>query len=137
MPSPSGSRRWFTYTDDEGNAWSVQLDESTYENTVLGFGQTLDSDALTNRRYLQVSHPGSIEPRYVLCRQQDGATPGRSQKFFIGSQTTTPWTGGTILSINGVTYSITSKVGEVRNYPPTVDTGLTDGDVDDLTPAAP
>lgn len=133
----NGSRRNFSYTSDDGLDYVVSLDESTYETAALGFGQAPTAAAVSARRFLNVSQSRPIEPRYILTVQQDGDADlvGRRQKFFVGNLSATPWATGTIVVVGGVTYAITAKIGEKRYLPPTVDTALLDGDVDDQTPA--
>jgi len=130
----TGSRRAFTYTDDNGDEWICKIDETTGESGSLGFGQQPSAAALTANRYLRMSGKFPIEPRYVLCVQQDGDTIGRRQKFYVGTNTSTAWGGAKILTVDGVTYEITAKVGEVRHYLPSTDTGLDDGDDDTVAP---
>lgn len=133
----TGSRRQFTYTDDENLEWNMSLDESIYETGALGFGQDISAAAQSNGRYLKASNRGlPLEPRYILCTQQDGDTPGRKQKFFVGRNDATPWGGAKIVVVEGVTYAITAKIGEKRFSLPTVDTGLLDGDQDDQVAVA-
>lgn len=125
-----GSRRNFTYTDDEGTEWVCQLDEGTGEAGGLGFGQQPTAAALTDKRFLKMTGTFPLKPRYINTVQQGGATPGRRQKFFVGSNTAGVWGGATIVVVEGVTYQITSKVGEVRFLLSGIDTGLDDGDDD-------
>lgn len=132
----NGSRRDFTYTSDDGLGYVVNLDESIYETGALGFGQAPTAAAVSARRFLQATAKRPLEMRYILCVQQDGDPNlvGRRQKFYVGANTATPWNTGTIVVVDGVTYAITAKIGEKRYLPPTVDTGLLDGDVDDQVP---
>lgn len=133
----NGSRRDFSYTSDDGLEYAVNLDESTYETLTLGFGQKPTAAAISARRILQVSNKRPLEPRYILCVQQDGEEDlvGRRQKFYIGNNSAGVWATATIVVVDGITYAITAKIGEKRYLPPTVDTGLLDGDVDDQVPA--
>lgn len=135
MSTSTGSRRAFGYTDDEGNEWAVQLDESTYETLTLGFDQQPTASALGQRRFLKVSSKFPLVPRYMQLVQQDGATPGRKIRVFVGKNDAAVWIGNTIVVIAGVTYQITAKIGEQRFYIPTLDTGLDDGDSDIPPPA--
>lgn len=146
----AGSKRFFTYTDDQSRLWNVELDESTYEQTVLGFGQGVSSVALTQGRRLR---PGGrrqpVQMRYVLCSGTDADGRTVSRKVYVGATTAPIWTAftnsanmpdlpdysdpGTAQFLEDVAVTLAS--GENRTGIPGADTGIIDGDVDNQTPA--
>lgn len=132
-----GSRRWFEYTSDSGILYGMQLDESTYENQVLGFGQFLSSDVRTNERYLNTSGNKSVpQPRYALLARNDG-DERFTRRVYVGDPTSAFWVSGKTLVVDGQTFTVTSKIGEARRFPSPTDTGLNDGDIDDNFAAPP
>lgn len=130
----NGSRRWFQYTDDLSLTWAVELDESTYETALLGF-TIIDVGAQSpgaQGRVLQVSASRPLSMRYVNAQSTDGATGEVSRKrFYIGSTAALQnvFNAGNI-SVDGITWSVSSVRGEQRVAIPALDTGKTDGDID-------
>lgn len=146
----AGSKRPFTYTDDQSRLWNVELDESTYEQTELGFGQGVSAVALAAGRKLRAT--GKRQPvsmRYVIIKgtDQDGITVSR--KVYVGATTAAIWTApNTPANLPDLPdYSdpntsqflenaaVTFVVGERRTSPIGADSGILDGDIEILTPA--
>lgn len=124
----AGSRRWFMYTDDRDLGWAVELDESKYE-TGLGF-EAIDSEATAAGRIIRGNKPVSM--RYLLASGVNGDGETVRQKFYVGDNENTLWTGeASSIVYDGITYSITGVRGERQIRVPEFDTGLTDGDVDE------
>ena len=137
MSTASGSRRYFGYFRDDGTEMYAHLDESTYEDTDLGMAQAVTLAVFQNpNNRLIVSNKSNIIPRYINTVQVTGDQAGSKRKFFVGSVSAPVW-GATVNSFahEVQTYSILSKVGEVRKYPPLTDTYQLDGDLDANTVA--
>lgn len=133
----TGSRRWFEYTSDSGQLYGMQLDESTYENQVLGFGQFLSGDVRSNNRFLNTSGNKAIPaPRYALLARRAG-DERFSRKVLVGDPQSAFWVSGQVIVLDGETYTVTAKIGEQRRFPSPTDTGLNDGDIDDNFAAPP
>lgn len=130
----TGSRRYFGYVDDAGREYAVQLDESVYEQGILGFNQTVLPATLSEGRVLRVSGKKPIEMRYVIGVRINADNETVKRKFWVGSSTTAAWTGTgagvTIVGDDDENYVITFYSGEKRTIIPTTDTAITDGDVD-------
>lgn len=121
----AGSIKWFVYTDDAGEDWAIKRDES---NTEAVNGGTQD---LVDGASVPYSVPRNITPRYVVYSNAE-----RTRSIKVTVLTPTLMTG----IINGGTNTITdpiagtgnlglvSIVGEKRNFPIPLDTGLNDGD---------
>ena len=127
-----GSRRPFTYTDDEGRQAWMDLDESIYEVAALGMGQTVSTIVAQDpNNRIKATGKSAIEPRHILCVAATGASAGTARRqFFVGSTSADVWDGALTVAVDGQTWSILSRVGEIRHYPPTTDTELLDGDLD-------
>lgn len=135
-----GSRRNFAYTDDGGGKWVVNLDESTYENLLLGFDQDIAGNIYNDlARRLKVSSKTPIALRYMICKRVDGDGRTVVRKVYVGNNGGLAWgNAGTTITLDDGSYFITSKVGEVRTFLPGTDTGLIDGDVDnEITSSTP
>lgn len=130
----TGSKRYFGYLDDSGRQWAVQLDESVYEQGILGFAQTVLPATLSEGRVLKVSSKVPLEARYVIAKRVNADSETVTRKFFVGSSATALWTGTgagqTIVGDDGENYVVTFFSGEKRSIVPTTDTAITDGDVD-------
>ena len=121
----NGSRRWFSYTSDRGTQHAINLDESTYETSALGMGQSPPSP----RNPIQTKSRIPFRPRYVLAFNK--ANPLRKRKLFVGtaSALNSLATDGEV-TIDGVDYGITGYVGEAGVIVSDKDTAQTDGDLD-------
>ncbi len=127
-----GSKRWFEYRDDDGLGYAVQLDESTSELTQLGFNP-ISAATRAARRYLLASSTIPVAMRYILCVERDPAAGEKAarRKVFVGSLEALIWNNGSnIITIDGVAWNVTRKIGESRFDFPGTDTEITDGDVD-------
>jgi len=133
-----GSRRYFGYFTDDSTELAIQLDESAGESTSLGFSQAITNAVAQNPSLrIKPSETFPIEPRYLLAEREDADGRIVKRKFYVGATTAAAW-GGTPygITIDGETWNITARVGEVRHYIAAKDTGLIDGDVDDNVAAA-
>jgi len=126
-----GSRRAFGYSDDTGREWAVNIDETHGEVADLGFEQNVADATNEAGRFLRVTGKIPLAPRYILTTQTNGDTVGRTQKFYVGSTDAAIWGNQVDITVDGVEYRVTSKVGEHRRVPPATDTGLDDGDADE------
>lgn len=130
----AGSKRWFGYTSDLGVQWAVELDESTYENAALGFTPIdLGNDGpVRNNRILKLGGTRPLGPRYVNAQATNANGNTVRRRFYLGSPDADIFTGEILtVTVDGLTFSVTSKRGERSTVPPVGDTGLTDGDIDD------
>lgn len=135
----AGSKRYLAYFTDDGTEMYAQLDESAKESVALGFGVSITPAVAADPcRRLLPSTTFPIEMRYVLAERQDVDDRTIRRKFYVGATSAPAWSGSPYgVSIDGETWDITARVGEVRHYIPAKDTGLIDGDVDDNITAAP
>lgn len=116
-----GSRKWFNYTSDEGQAYAIERDESNGEATVSG------NAILSTITVTAPLIPCRFRPRYVNTVLQ--SDPTRRKRWDIGVRTVFNDIGAGSTVVDDVgTWSVTSKVGEKSVIPNLVDTGLTDGD---------
>lgn len=120
----AGSRKWFTYTDDIGTDFAINLDESNTE-AVNG----------ANNPY---PDGGTIEglPRNIKPREIFYSNAARTRTIRVVALTQTIYNG----AISGGVPTITDPVagtgnlaisrsnGEKRRIPTPLDTGLIDGD---------
>lgn len=133
----AGSIRFFKYTDDAGNSYSVKVDESNGEATVGGAALMLSRTA---------AHPYApcvLQKRF--CYAYVTATPAIKRRFYIGNPAAVIQilSGGAFLAniypaaADGtptqVAWTVTAYRGEKNSPPPALnttggDTGLTDGD---------
>lgn len=98
-----GERNWYLYTADNGNQYSYFTDA----DLATSVGATLNDDNQTL--------PRGLKPRGVNCQDASG-----NKKFVIvPSTTSTVWTtdGASSLTIDGVTFTVTSKRGERVRIP--------------------
>lgn len=128
----TGSKRPFGYITDDGFPTWANLDESTYEVTALGFGQALLPSTIADSRLRINVTGGGTKMRYVNCVAITGAEAGvERRKFYVGTPDAPAWLDDDLrLVVDGTTYAITSRVGEVRSYPVLTDTAQLDGDID-------
>lgn len=127
MPISTGSRRYFMYTSDNGSEYAVELDESIYEVTALGFA------ALPGQRdVLGVNSTRPLRMRYVNCSRVNSNQQTERASFFVGSSAAFVALQNTgSVTVDGDQWNISSVRGEQRKLVPATDTGLLDGDVDD------
>lgn len=133
----AGSLKYFQYTDDAGNNYSVFLDESNGEGTIGGVRLCLARTAASPNL------PTKLKKRYVNAFVT--ATPAIKRKLYLGNPLAIPQalSGGALLvaavptAADGasvqVAWTVTSYRGEKNSPPPALsttsgDTGLTDGD---------
>lgn len=104
-----GKRRTMVYESDTGVSYNVSLDESV----ALAVG----NDPSTNGSFpvLRASQSFPLKPRYVLMSLN--SDPSVTKKAVIGDienalfQSSAP----TQVTINGVVYTVTTRVGERRS----------------------
>lgn len=131
----AGSKRSFVYIADDGTAYLAKLDESTYEQSELGFAD----NAKPAGRIFPIIGKNPVQMRYINCyRTENGVVIRR--KFFIGKTDTDIYLNGGQLQLGGTqgaaaveggaAWSVSSSVGEKRKFIGFEDTGRTDGDVD-------
>ena len=120
----AGSRKWFVYTTDAGENFSIQLDESNTEAVNGAVGDYDDSTNIPN------AVPRNVKPRYV-----EYTNARRTQKIKCIALTPTIYQdliGGSVPTVDnpngGGSLSFIAAVGEVRRIPFALDTGLIDGD---------
>lgn len=128
----AGSKRWFAYTTDNGTVYGLNLDESNTEAVNGSVGSLPPSliDAL----------PRNISPRRAFYASSDGSrtisavclTPAT----YLAAQTTNttisdPLSGGATDQL-----TLIRVTNEKRRFIRRVDTGLTDGDVEQAPPAS-
>lgn len=129
----AGSRRYVAYFTDDGTEMYMGLDESIAESTALGFGVSITPAVAQDPcKRLSPTRKFPVEPRYVLAERNDADGRTVKRRFYVGATTAAVWGGSPYdVSIDGETWAVTARVGEVRHYIPAKDTGLIDGDVDD------
>lgn len=143
----TGSKRYFEYTADDGQTYGMNLDESTYENPALAFGQALGTGDPEYAGLLSASGTRPLAPRYfnMVGTNSEGETVRR--RVFVGSNDTGAWVNPQAFTINLLTvvgntatstpFVVSSAIGERRTFVPAQDTGQTDGDVDENIEAGP
>lgn len=121
----AGSIKWFIYTDDAGSDWAIKRDES---NTEAVNGSTQD---LIDGANVPNAVPRNIVPRYVVY-----SNAARTRTIKVTVLTSAIFSGvinGGVPTIADPiagtgTLGLVSIVGEKRNFPIPLDTGLDDGD---------
>lgn len=141
----AGSNRFFSYQDDLARTWNCNLDESTYEQIQLGFGQEPSAVASAAGRIARVSsRRAPISLRYALCKGYDQHNVLVERKVYVGNTGAAIWQNPTAAAsvptlrdfsspttaANLRDVKVSSLVGEVRRFIPAGDTGITDGDVE-------
>jgi hypothetical protein len=133
----AGSLKYFKYVDDQGAAFSINIDESNAEATVGGVPLCVSRTASHPRR------PMGHKMRYALAFCN--GTPNIRRRFWVGNPLAIPQilasaaflaqagTNNNNTAQTAVPWTITRYKGEqVSPVPPldvlTGDTGLTDGD---------
>lgn len=125
----AGSMKDMLYVADDGNTYTVRIDESNGE----AFGFTNVSAGTAGTTYSDL--PRRMQMRYVLWQGNDVDV---RRKFWCGTPTTPEFvnggnvtvgilSGNTVVQVPGY---LTYAVGEKRRLPRTnaIDTGLNDGD---------
>ena len=126
MAVGTGSKRVFTYTDDQANGWNVQLDESNAESAQLGF-----SDGVAGQNAKEVGSAFPFLMRNVLAQRVDADGAVVRRQFYVGSFAAfTAMTAAGTVEVSGLTYQITKVNGEERKLLAIADTGRLDGDSD-------
>lgn len=133
-----GSRRPVAYFTDDGTEMYMVLDESIAESLSLGFGVSITAAVAADPcRRLSPSNKFPIEPRFVSASRVDGDGRVIKRDFYVGATSAPIWTGSPYgVTVDGETWDISARTGEVRHYIPAQDTGLIDGDVDNNITAA-
>lgn len=121
----NGSKRWFGYTTDAGQDLGVQLDESIYESSNLGFPAVAAGA-------LPVSATGKlpVQLRKVNCSRILNDETLRAS-FYVGTRAAMDTAVGIgTITVDGVAWQIQSAQGEVAKIIPATDTAQLDGDID-------
>lgn len=114
----SGSRKWMLYTSDDGSRYAVNIDE--------GNGEALGFDDYT----AGVGESGNVLPRGFQMRYVNATTAtGIRRRFWVGKPDNEVYTGAApSVTIDGVTYNVSSTRGEKKTRPVAFDTAQQDGD---------
>lgn len=114
----AGSRAWYNYESDNGESYAVELDEDTGGNTALGFTPYSDQAPSTTL-------PAGYRMRYVNAAQTTGDGAGFvSRQFPVGDPDAAIYTGTvSVLTVNEITYAVSSSRGEKQRRPKQVNTG--------------
>ena len=130
----AGSRRSFIYTTDSGKKLKVELDESNYDTTGLGFNMPSASDTTETHNVTR----SALKMRYirVINGAQDGGPELR--KLYVGTRAVFDKLAlGGIITLkpagsgsegSNVNYDILGAVPEKRRLISNKDTFKTDGD---------
>lgn len=104
-----GPRGTFDYESDAGVSYIMQLDKSVA--TAMGNIESTD----VSLPVLPASQSRPLRPRYVLLQLQTDAKV--SKKAIVGDPENALWTSNaaSTVSINGVSWTITGRVGEARS----------------------
>lgn len=115
----AGSRAWFNYVSDNGITYAVELDEDTAAITGLGFTPYNDQAPSTTL-------PQGYKMRYINAAQVSGQGAGFvSRQIPVGIPTAPLFTGQvSSLSVNGISYAVSSSRGEKQRRPKQQNTGL-------------
>ena len=121
----NGSKRWFGYVADNGQNFGYELDESTYESANLGM-PAVAADAIP----MKLTSDRPLRARRVRCVRVANDETFRAT-FIVGTRAAydTLLASG-VLTVDGTAWSILTAFGEVREYIPSTDTAILDGDVD-------
>lgn len=122
----NGSRRWFGYEGDDGNDYAVELDESTYESSNLGFPAVADGATP-----IRATGTIPLQMRRVNCSRVLNDETLRAT-FYVGTRAALDTIISTLntITVGGTAWQVQSAVGEVRKLIPATDTAQLDGDVD-------
>lgn len=121
----SGSRKWFKYTTDAGDAFGINMDESNGELVSNADFEAADNDTIV------YALPRNIAPRTALYRSSDGKV---SRRIVVTSPTATISTLASSFVVPAqdgnpaATMQLQSFRGEEIKRLVSVDTGLDDGD---------
>ena len=121
----AGSIKWFEYTDDEGQAWAIQMDESN--------GEAVGNTDYTAASTATMELPRNCKSRYARYVDATGRLARNIIVTAAGANATTVPATITVLDALGasVTLFLKTFVGErMTRIPFEADTGLTDGDAD-------
>lgn len=144
---PNGSRRPFEYTADDGQVYAMTLDESTYEIPALGFGQNIDPSQPEYAGLLAATATRPLSPRYFNLVGTDADGRQVKRRIFVGDNESAAWVNPQtftieLLTVVGntatpTTFTVSSAIGERRQFIAATDTGLIDGDVDQNVASGP
>jgi len=128
----AGSKRWFSYTTDEGTVYGVFADESNTE--------AANATALTPALAVIDSIPGNVKVRKAYYRSVDGTRTVScvvlTQARYNTIQTSVPSIPDPLDTASGGTPSqlfFLRKTAERRRAIVRVDSGITDGDIEQVT----
>lgn len=114
----SGSRKWMLYTADNGERYAVNIDEGNGE--ALGFDDYTGGVGESTQLL-----PRGFQMRYINARSASGIR----RRFWVGTAEVAQYTGeNPSVTIDTVTYNISSTRGEKRTTPVAIDTEQQDGD---------
>lgn len=118
----AGSRKWMVYTDDYGNNYSIQVDESNGEAAGLA--------DLTTANQTTPELPRGLKPRYVNLVRAGASGEDIKRKIVVGTLAALD----AIITARALTladgaYNLTSYQGERRRLPRPTDTAQNDGDL--------
>ena len=104
-----GPRGTYLYVSDSSVSYNVSLDDSV----ATAIGNTLSTNAAFP--VLKATQRRPISPRYVLLQLQ--SDPAVSKRVIVGDVDNALWTSSaaSTVTINGVAYTITGRVGERRS----------------------
>jgi len=135
----AGSKVWVLYTDDAGNRWATEMDESNANaGGFTAFPATAPAIGTGATKYMGV-WPSRWKMRYSYWRSNNGKI---SRKIYFASRTNNFFQNGgsanfaTLAGVDGdqkisLPGSLTVGIGERRVLPRATDTGLKDDNTDD------
>lgn len=131
----AGSLRAFIYIGDDGLKYITRLDESTYEQSELGFADNNTSGG----GLIPIIRGNPVKMRYINCYREENGTTVR-RRFFVGKPDVDIFKVGGRLQLGGAQganaveaggpWLVSSSVGEKRRFIGFADTGKKDGDQD-------
>lgn len=119
----AGSLKWFEYTDDEGDTWAVEMDESN--------GEAVGNSDYTTSSTATMMLPRNCKPRYARYVDAAGKIARNIIVTAAGANAGSVPATISIVDALGATVELILKqfVGEqMTRIPAAIDTGLTDGD---------
>lgn len=131
----AGSLRAFIYIGDDGLKYITRLDESTYEQSELGFADNNTSGG----GLIPIIRGNPVKMRYINCYRDEGGVTVR-RRFFVGNPNVNIFKVGGSIQLGGTQgaaaveagkpWLVSSSVGEKRRFIGFADTGRLDGDQD-------
>lgn len=104
-----GPRGTYLYESDAGVTYNISLDDSV----ATAVGNTLSTNAAFP--VLKATQRRPLSPRYILT--QLVSDPSVTKRIIVGDATNALWTSSaaSTVTINGVAYTVTGRVGEKRS----------------------